>query len=281
LFEQLSLRPIPAQGEKIKVFFFGGQSGVAEIAHQQLNKTSQGLVSCGYYDPGFVSVEAMSSPEIIDIINAAEADFLVVALGAKKGQQWIQHNRANINVRVVSHLGAVINFVAGHVERAPLFWQRCGLEWLWRIRQEPELWRRYFFDGLAFLNLLTLSVFPLAVYDRWLKRSEAYHRSLDIQCDETIPDEISLTGSAHYGNLTALKHHFADLLQQDKRFNVTLNCSQLLYIDGAFVATLLLFQGYLNEQGRELYLCGLPRRIRRLFALNNVLNRFQVIPSDR
>jgi len=254
---------------------------VAAVAHQQLNKTSQGMISCGYYDPGFVDVEEMSSHQIIDVINAAEADFLVVALGAKKGQQWIQHNRNALNDCIISHLGAVINFVAGHVERAPLFWQRCGLEWVWRIRQEPELWRRYFFDGIAFCKLLMCHVLPLAFYDCLLKRTASYHHSLDIQCDENSNYEICLTGSAHYGNLNELKQYLAELLQQDKRKSVVLNCSRLLYIDGAFIGTLLLFQRYLNEQGYSLQLYDLPHRIFRLLKLNHVSNRFQIIPSDK
>ncbi|MCJ8271516.1 MAG: WecB/TagA/CpsF family glycosyltransferase, partial [Psychrosphaera sp.] len=160
LFDELSKQN--SCPEKIKVFFFGGQDGVAEQAHRKLNESSSAMMSCGFYDPGFVSVEEMSSPDIVEQINAAAPDFIVVALGAKKGQAWIQQNKQQLNASVISHLGAVINFVAGHVERAPVFWQRCGLEWLWRIKQEPTLWRRYLFDGLAFIKLLISHVFPLA-----------------------------------------------------------------------------------------------------------------------
>lgn len=273
LFELLSKQR--DRTEKIKVFFFGGQEGIAEVAHQQLNKTSQGMISCGFYDPGFVSVDEMSSAEIINTINNTSPDFVVVALGAKKGQQWIQKNRGQLTAKVTSHLGAVINFVAGHVERAPVFWQRYGLEWLWRIRQEPNLWKRYLFDGLAFTQLLFLNVLPLAIYDRYLKRSEAYSKPVVI--DYVEPENVvRISGSMNYVNLMPLKQAFADILMQGGE-DVTLDCSQLDYIDSAFIASLLLFQRYLDEQKRQLTLCNVPKRIKRLLRLNSVLMRFQII----
>ncbi|KKM23840.1 hypothetical protein LCGC14_1611150, partial [marine sediment metagenome] len=133
----------------IRVFFFGGEEGIAELAHLKLNSDVQGMESVGFYDPGFVSIEEMSQSHIIDKINQSKPDFLLVALGAKKGQAWIMANQEKLNAPVISHLGAVINFVAGHVERAPKKWQKFGLEWLWRVKQEPKLWRRYASDGVS------------------------------------------------------------------------------------------------------------------------------------
>ncbi|WP_457832994.1 WecB/TagA/CpsF family glycosyltransferase, partial [Staphylococcus aureus] len=80
-----------------------------------------------------------SSPETIAAINQSGADFLVVALAARKGQQWVQRNRDALQVPLMGHLGAVINFVAGTVSRAPVWVQKTGLEWAWRIKEEPAL----------------------------------------------------------------------------------------------------------------------------------------------
>jgi len=274
LFEQLSQRQ--KHDKKIRVFFFGGQAGIAEIAHHNLNATSQGMMSCGYYEPGFGSVDDMSSTKIITMINTAAPDFLVVALGAKKGQQWIQYNRDKLNASVISHLGAVINFVAGHIERAPQLWQQLGLEWLWRIKQEPELWKRYFFDGLGFCTLLILKILPLAIYDRWLKRTADYIQYADMTVIHSESTVITLSGSLHHEQLNNIKQAFSDVLLQNCRLNVELDFEQVVYIDSAFIATLLLFQRYLNEQGCQLYLSHLPCRIKRLLNLHNVLTRFQI-----
>lgn len=157
LFEQLRQHAaVP-----IKVYFFGGPDGAAQTAHESMNKTAGPLRSVGFCSPGFVSVAAMSEPAFIDAINAAQPDFLVVALGAKKGQEWILANLGCLHAPVISHLGAVVNFTAGTLKRAPVWVQKVGAEWLWRIVQEPQLWRRYWSDGLQLSALVRREVLPL------------------------------------------------------------------------------------------------------------------------
>ena len=274
LFDELSKQE--GRVNKIKVFFFGGQAGVAEQAHQKLNETSLAMESCGFYDPGFVSVDEMSSPDILEQINIANPDFIVVALGAKKGQAWIQKNKRQLKAPVISHLGAVINFVAGNVERAPIFWQRFGLEWLWRIKQEPTLWRRYWFDGLAFIKLVVIKVLPLAIYDRVLRRSSCFQVSCSIHLGLQNNNIITLGGSIHNDVLEPIKHDFVSVIDERKG-DVVIDCTSLEYIDGAFIATLLLFQRYLKEQDRVLYLQFVPARISRILSLSGILKRFALI----
>ena len=148
----------------ISVYFFGGRAGAAPAAAAKIN-SAQGPMRCvGYDEAGFGTVEQMSDDATIERINASGADFLVVSLGAVKGQAWIEHNLPRLAVPVVSHLGAVVNFVAGSVKRAPPWMRRSGLEWLWRIKEEPHLWRRYAVDALVFLKLLLLRVVPFSVH---------------------------------------------------------------------------------------------------------------------
>jgi len=172
VFESIRTTPPPDNGPRMRVFFFGGQPGVAQQAHERVNAGSPGMESVGFLDPGFGSVEQMGSQVIIDTINSADPDFLVVALGAAKGQAWIEQNRHRLHARVISHLGAVVNFSAGSVQRSPLWMQRLGLEWLWRIKEEPQLWRRYRADGLALLGMLLNELLPL-----WLSRKTRRQRS--------------------------------------------------------------------------------------------------------
>ncbi len=160
LFERLYSAQATAE-RKVAVFYFGGEAGRAELACKTTNEEATGSICVGAIDPGFIPVESMSREEWIERINESGADFLVVALGARKGQAWIMRNRDRLMVPLISHLGAVVNFVAGSVSRAPVTMQRAGLEWLWRIKEEPDLWRRYFHDGLALLKLLTTRQLPL------------------------------------------------------------------------------------------------------------------------
>jgi N-acetylglucosaminyldiphosphoundecaprenol N-acetyl-beta-D-mannosaminyltransferase len=274
LFDELSKQQNKA--EKIKVFFFGGQNGVAELAHQKLNENSTAMISCGFYDPDFVSVDEMSGENIINTINDCEPDFIVVALGARKGQEWIQKNKDKLNASVISHLGAVINFVAGNVVRAPIVWQRLGMEWLWRIRQEPALWKRYLFDGFAFLRLLVLNVLPLAIYDRLLRRSECFNKACKIELEYKPKLKIKLAGSIHHQTMQQLKQELSIVIEEYKD-DVVIDCEQLTYIDSAFIATILLFQRYLNKQERALVLNNVSSRIIRILRLSSVINRFTLI----
>ncbi|HZX30856.1 MAG TPA: WecB/TagA/CpsF family glycosyltransferase [Rhodocyclaceae bacterium] len=246
LLERLRNRP----GEPVKVYFFGGQEGVAEAACCTLAREQCGLACVGCTSPGFGSIPEMSTPAVIDRINKSGADFLVVALGAKKGQAWIQHNRARLTVPVVSHLGAVVNFVAGTVARAPCWMQDDGLEWLWRIRQEPALWRRYWHDGRVLAALLVTRVLPYAWF-LWRRRpwyGELAGATVDIRSD----DErllLRLHGAWARANLPLFRSCLTQDFLADK--DLRLDMENVTYVDSAFVGLLMLLHGYLARRRRR------------------------------
>ncbi|MBB4658045.1 WecB/TagA/CpsF family glycosyltransferase [Parvularcula dongshanensis] len=131
------------KSERLGVFFFGGRTGAAEAAAAALNAAGGPMHAVGWQDPGHGDVASMSTEAHLSPIRAAAPDLLVVSLGARKGQAWLMTNAGELAVPVVSHLGAVVDFTAGTVSRAPRFMQVGGFEWAWRIGQDPALWRRY------------------------------------------------------------------------------------------------------------------------------------------
>ena len=154
LFDRL--REDVSDGAKpIRVFFFGGRDGAAEAAYNALKEEQGRLIAAGWHNPGFGDVESMSSNEIRDKINAAKPDFLIVSLGAAKGQDWIEHNQSELDAPVIAHLGAVVDFVAGTIKRAPKWATHIGLEWVWRVIAEPSLWKRYWNDGKDFIGIVS------------------------------------------------------------------------------------------------------------------------------
>jgi N-acetylglucosaminyldiphosphoundecaprenol N-acetyl-beta-D-mannosaminyltransferase len=163
LFERLQSAGRSSQRPAIKLFLFGGPPGVGAAAAARLNAQAGGFECVGHDEGGFGDVAAMSSPASLERINASGADFVLVALGARKGQAWIEHNRERLNAPVISHLGAVINFAARSVARAPRWMQRSGLEWTWRIVQEPHLWRRYASDGSMLARTVVTQILPSAL----------------------------------------------------------------------------------------------------------------------
>jgi N-acetylglucosaminyldiphosphoundecaprenol N-acetyl-beta-D-mannosaminyltransferase len=251
-------------GKPLSIFFFGGPDGAAEAACRRLNSEERGLTCAGFDSPGFGSIDEMSNEAIIQRINASNADFLVVSLGAKKGQAWIERNRRQISVPVISHLGAVVNFVAGTVKRAPAWMQNIGLEWLWRIKEDPLLWRRYLWDGLALLKLLAGRVLPYAWYLLHYKPDASQLAAAAI---ETTKDEdnyiIHLRGAWTLRNIAPLRESFANAAAAEK--NIRLDMSGVNYVDSAFLGLVMLLHGYQTQHRRQFNIVLLQDNVLQIF----------------
>ena len=248
---------------RLSVFFFGGPEGVAEVACRRLNSDTDGGLSCaGFEFPGYGSIEDMSSDECMARINSSGADFLVVSLGAKRGQAWIEQNLKRLSIPVISHLGAVVDFVAGRMSRAPAWMQRVGLEWAWRIKEDPGLWRRYWSDGLVFLRLLLTRVVPLACYLRWHwpSHNEMEAAAIDV-ANEGEDIVIRLRGAWVRQNLAPLRGCFSKVVQTKK--NVKLEMGGVSYIDSAFVGLAMQLQGYQHQQGGRFLMVSLKKPVHR------------------
>jgi N-acetylglucosaminyldiphosphoundecaprenol N-acetyl-beta-D-mannosaminyltransferase len=265
-----ALKATQGAGRPLKVFLFGGAEGVAAAASKALNIEPSGLACVGTMCPGFGTVDEMSRDDIIHQINASRADFLVAALGAKKGQLWLKHNHRRLRIPIRAHLGATINFQAGTVKRAPRILRKLGLEWLWRIKEEPHLWRRYRHDGIVLLRQLVTCVLPLAIWTRWQRlRWDPKGHDLFIQQDQ---DEQSVT-LAFFGAATARHVHkaiscFRDALLAGKKITVDLSDTRL--VDARFLGLLLMLRKRLKEQQLGLELAGVSSRLEKLFHLNGV-----------
>ncbi len=252
-----------SSGQALSVYFFGGPDGVAEMAASKLNATASGLVCVGHKSPGFASIEEMSDDAVIEHINDSRADFLVVALGAKKGQAWIEHNLPRLQVPIVSHLGAVVNFVAGTVKRAPAWLGKSGGEWLWRIKEEPLLWKRYFNDGITLFRLMTLHVIPCAVAMRLRKRdSNAVANARVSLAVQGSSCTITASGAWEENNLESLREVFASVTARP--FHIRLDLREVTYIDSACMALLMLLYGHQSKIGHEFSICHVRPAVRRL-----------------
>jgi N-acetylglucosaminyldiphosphoundecaprenol N-acetyl-beta-D-mannosaminyltransferase len=269
LFEAL-LNDGGRNGKPMSVYLFGGPEGVAERACEKLNAESKGLRCVGFDCPGFGSVEDMSGEETIARINAAGADFLVVSLGAKKGQAWIERNRARMSVPVISHLGAVVNFAAGTVSRAPGWMQRAGLEWLWRIKEEPALWRRYWADGVKLLQFLFTRLLPFAM---WLKFNRPG------SAGGTDAGSLRLAGDATGCRLHILgtiqdpvHHELRAVLRKAAQSEAAIDVdfSEAEYLGPGMFGLLLMLKKRQAAVGQPFRIAGASPGLRRLFRWNGV-----------
>lgn len=121
------------------IYLLGSRPGVAEAAAEKMVEEHPGLVIAGTHDGYFKKEE---EADIVEMINASGADFLCVALGAPKQERFISDHRAELRVNGAIGVGGSLDVKAGNLKRAPEFYQKHGLEWLYRLIQEPSRFKR-------------------------------------------------------------------------------------------------------------------------------------------
>ena len=142
--------------EGLKVYVLGGSRDAVDEAFRKLGG-AEGLLAG--YDDAFVKLDE-DQPEIVERINAAKPAVLFVALGNPKQELWMGRNASRLEVPVMIGIGGTFNFIAGRVKRAPKWVQRTGVEWIYRIIQEPgRLWKRYAYGLVKFSWLSLIHVF--------------------------------------------------------------------------------------------------------------------------
>ena len=142
-----------ARRSNLRVFLLGAAPGVAARAAVKLQEKHLGLEIAGTYAG---SPHPNEEERICDIVNAAHPHVLLVAYGAPKQELWLARNINKLNVPVAMCVGGTFDFIAGTASRAPRAIQALGIEWLFRLFQQPSRWKR----------MLALPLFAIAVVRR-------------------------------------------------------------------------------------------------------------------
>ena len=254
----------------LKVFFFGATEKVVSAVASALQASSSTLRCVGWTCPGYGTVEDLSSDRFISDINASNADFVVTALGAEKGQLWLKRNHHRLRVNIRAHLGATLNFEAGTVKRAPILLQKLALEWLWRIAQEPYLWSRYCRDGGILLRLLLTRALPLAIsarFQRW-KRTQKGHNLVIEVVESSNFVTLGLSGAATADQVGTAIRPFEEALAAKKR--IAIDLAKTSAIDARFLGLLLMVRKQLRAAGNDLEFTGISPKMARIFRLNEI-----------
>jgi N-acetylglucosaminyldiphosphoundecaprenol N-acetyl-beta-D-mannosaminyltransferase len=134
-----------------RVYLLGAAPGVAEQAKAALLSRYPGLQVVGVECPPFRELSAEEDREQVERIRAARPDILFVALSQPKGEFWIADHVHRLGVPVAVQVGATLDFVAGRVRRSPVWMRKTGLEWFFRMAQEPRRLARRYLDNALFL----------------------------------------------------------------------------------------------------------------------------------
>jgi N-acetylglucosaminyldiphosphoundecaprenol N-acetyl-beta-D-mannosaminyltransferase len=136
-------------------FFYGGSPHVADELVARLTRRFPGLIVAGYRSPPFRPPTQEEDAADVEAINAARPDFVWVGLGTPKQEKWMAKHVGNIDAVALLGVGAAFDFLSGAKPRAPLWMQRHGFEWLFRLMTEPRrLARRYLVDNSIFVALV-------------------------------------------------------------------------------------------------------------------------------
>lgn len=140
------------------VMFMGSSQKVLDLIVKRAAEVYPHLKVVTYSPPYKPEFSDEDNKAIIDAINVANPDLLWIGMTAPKQEKWTYSHWEELDIHChVGTIGAVFDFFAGTVERAPMWWQEHGLEWLYRLLKEPKrMWRRYIIGNMLFLWNITL-----------------------------------------------------------------------------------------------------------------------------
>jgi len=140
-----------ANANNQKVFYLGASESTLQLISEKLQQEFPNITVASY-SPPYKTVFSEEDNEImLRQINAFQPNVLFVGMTAPKQEKWVHNHKSNINVTTIVAIGAVFDFYAGTVKRAPKWMIGAGLEWLYRLVKEPKrMWRRYLIGNTKF-----------------------------------------------------------------------------------------------------------------------------------
>jgi len=158
-----------ASKERYSIYLLGAAQGIASKAAQLLVERYPGLRVAGTYSPSYgFRMGGKEDQRAVKRINMARPQVLFVAFGAPKQEKWIKSHLEELQVPVSIGVGYAFDVIAGRVKESPKWMTRVGLEWLFRLTQEPRrLWRRYLIEDPWFFYLIVKAALLRQVCKDW------------------------------------------------------------------------------------------------------------------
>ena len=258
-----------------RVFFLGGtETSVARAAANTRAKHPR-LQLVGAYSPPFKPLIEMDHEDILRRLREARPDILLVAFGCPKQEKWLNMRYRAAGVPVAIGVGATIDFLAGTMKRAPLWMQKTGLEWIFRLLQEPRrLFCRYATD---------LWVFGWAILRQWRQLPADRQASPAVPAVEVTPqpDAGALVARPSARLTVGAVQMNASTWRQlpDRSLDVLLDMGGLTAIDSTGVALLIRLQKSLREHGRHLVVVAANPMLARTLELMKISEFFTQAPD--
>ena len=255
------------------IYLLGAASGVAQKAAETLKAQYPDLIIAGVHSPPYSSVLEMD-PHIVEDIRQANPDILLVAFGNPKQEKWIGMYRHQVNVPVMIGVGATLDFIAGYRARAPIWMQKSGLEWLFRLLQEPRrLWRRYVLDLVNFGFFFTRQW--------WMMQRGSRPETVLPNAECVIVDNtaavIDLQGQITIQNHETLYNIGHQALAEVS--SIIIDMTDVSFLDSTAVGTLVALTREARYQNGEVLLANVPKNIQRTLDTLKLQSFFLLMPS--
>ena len=261
-----------AAQEGFSIYLYGAGPGIASSAAQVLRERHPQLRIVGAVSPPYSSVLDVS-PAVLNDIRQARPDILLVALGNPKQEKFIGMYGRELGVPVMIGVGGTLDFIAGKTRRAPAWMQKAGIEWTYRLAQEPRrLWKRYVVDLVGFSSFF--------VRQWWVMRRGRRPATLLPTSDVVIVGNsaiVSLQGRLDLNTYPAALQKAAQALEETT--SVILNLQAVTFLDSAAIGALVGLTKQVRDRGGDLLLAGVPENIARTFALLR-LEQFFTLVAD-
>ena len=145
-----------AANENFSLFLLGASPGVGEKLKEVILQQYPNCKVVGIYVPPFMTVfDAAENKKMVDAVNATKPDIVLISFTAPKQDLWITNNKAQLHPALYVGIGGAFEVMAGLAKRAPKWMHCAGLEWFYRLIQEPKrMYRRYLIEAPLFIPLI-------------------------------------------------------------------------------------------------------------------------------
>ncbi|MEM8861662.1 MAG: WecB/TagA/CpsF family glycosyltransferase, partial [Chloroflexota bacterium] len=269
---------VPAIAERAakrgySVYLFGAMEGVADQAGEILKQRFPGLNIVGTASPPMSSVIDME-PKFIEDIKKAKPDILLVALGNPKQEKFIGMHKVDLGVPVAIGIGGTLDFIAGKTSRAPMWMQKSGTEWIYRLLSDPRrLAKRYYNDIIGFSGFFT---------SQWLHmRSRKSEEVLLPDQQILLVDDravINLSGRVDMSNNDNLSALLEQALVETSKIDVSLE--NVTFMDSVAIGTLLACTRIARDRDGDIRLIKVKPPVMRTLKLLKLDRFFEIFSED-
>ena len=252
---------VPALAERAsrkgyRLYMLGARPEVAQRAKARLESEFPGVSIVGCVSPPVAPLDQMDHDALLSAIADARPDILLVAFGNPKQEKWISMHRNRLDVPVCIGVGGTFDFLAGELSRAPDWMKRSGLEWFYRLTQEPRrLWKRYSHDLLYFARGFAAQQWAI----RSIKQSASGQIAVSCEPEATI---LGVSGALDASCVPELQAQAQQAFERGA--SLIIDLSAATFVDSVAMGTLLNLPKWAAYVERGVRLADVPPHIRRI-----------------